>query len=396
MNREIYLDYGSGTPPHPAAADALSAALEAFGDPLSLHAAGRRARGILDASRTSVAESLGAQADEIVLTSGGTESVALAFRGVARASGKLGDRVLISEVEHPCVHGAASWLEADGFRVAKVAVDGYGRLDLDAFMAEVRRPDTLLASVQHSNHEVGTLQPVAEAARLCREAGVWFHTDACQSVGRLPVDVAALGVDLLTLSGHKFGGFAGAGALFVRRGVPMAGYPCGDDRERHRRAGTENIAGVTAMAAALTAYLSEAADQAARQWAMTGRIRSGIEEDVPSASLHGHPTQRAPHLACFSVPGVDPEILLMALDDRGYRVGIGSFSTGLTHDPSPVLEAMGIANAHPVRIGVGRDTRDEDIDGLLSILPGLITELQRMETASSETLARLNNAQPGV
>lgn len=394
MSGKSYLDSGSSSPVHPAARRAFEASIDAFGDPLRLHVEGRSARANLEESRQVLADALSAQPDEVVLTSGGTESAALALRGIARAAGKSGDRIVVSAVEHPSVLGAAAGLEADGFQVVRAPVDEYGRLDIDVFVAEVRKPDTLLASIQHSNHEVGTLQPVAEAARLSREAGVLFHTDACQSVGRLGVDPIALGVDLLTLSAHKFGGIAGTGALYVRRGVPVAGYPYGDDRERHRRAGLENVPGVAAMAAALSAAQGELADEAARQWALTRRIRDSVEATVEGAFVHGHPTQRAPHLACFSVPGTDPEALMMALDDRGYSVGIGSFSSGLPQDPSPVLEAMGLPGTFPVRIGVSRETREDDIDGLLSVLPGLVSELRKMEAASSDALSRLKGNAP--
>jgi len=176
--------------------------------------------------------------------------------------------------------------------------------------------------------------------------------------------------------------------------VPVAGYPYGDDRERHRRAGLENVPGVAAMAAALSAAQGELADEAARQWALTRRIRDSVEATVEGAFVHGHPTQRAPHLACFSVPGTDPEALMMALDDRGYSVGIGSFSSGLPQDPSPVLEAMGLPGTFPVRIGVSRETREDDIDGLLSVLPGLVSELRKMEAASSDALSRLKGNAP--
>jgi len=367
----------------------MARAAEAFGDPMRPHASGRRARDLLEDSRQSIASVIGAQADELVFTSGGTESVALGLRGVARAAGKPGGRIVVSAVEHPCVLGSATWLEADGFHVVRVPVDDHGRLDLDVFLAEVRKPGTIMASVQHSNHEVGTLQPVAEAARFAREAGVWFHTDACQSVGRLPMDVLNLGVDLLTLSGHKFGGPAGIGALYVRRGVPLAGYPYGDDRERHRRAGMENLPGAVGMATALEAALEELGDQAAAQWALTTHIRNTLAEQVASCSVHGHPTQRAPHLVCFSVEGVDPEVLLMALDDRGFRVGGGGVASGIAHAPSPVLEAMGIPHAFSFRIGVGRLTTEEDADRFLAELPALVGELHRMEEAASDTLDRI-------
>lgn len=391
MPEETYLDHGSATPLSERAREAMVAALDAYGDPLRLHARGRAARRILDDSRETIARALGAQPDEIVFTSGGTEAVALAIWGGSRPAREIGNRIVVSAVEHPAVGGVTHTLESDGFEVVIVPGDGFGRVDLDAFAAEVRRPGTLLASVQHANHEVGTMQPIAEAARLCREARVLFHTDACQTVGRLPVDTRALDVDLLSLSAHKFGGPSGIGALYVRRGVPVAAYPCGDDRERKRRSGMENVPGVAGMSAALAASLEDMGDQAARQWALTDRLRRGIEERVPGARLHGHPTQRVPHLVCFSVPDLDAEILMMALDDRGFRLSVGSNCSGASGEPSPVLEQMGVPNTPGFRIGTGRETTEEDVERFLETLPGLVGELRRVEEVSTEAMTRFRS-----
>jgi len=388
MTTTTYLDHASATPLDERAKAALLAALDGFGDPLRLHAEGLAARRLLDDARATVADAIGAQSDEIVFTSGGTESVALAIWGGVRPVRELGDRIITTTVEHPAVGGVLHTLETDGFTSALVPVDEDARVDLDRFAAEVRRPGTLLASVQHANHEVGTLQPVAEAARLCREARVLFHMDACQTVGKIPVDVAALDVDLLSLSAHKFGGPPGVGALFVRRGVPVAAYPCGDDRERRRRSGMENVPGVAAMAAALSTRLADMADQAAAQWALTDHIRAGIADRVRGAALHGHPTQRVPHLVCFSVPDLDAEILSMALDDRGFRIAAGSNCSGAAGDPSPVLEHMGVPGRPSFRIGIGPETTVGDVDRLLEVLPGLVAELREVGSTAEAAMAR--------
>lgn len=392
VTTSTYLDHASATPLDERARAALLAALDEFADPLRVHGDGLAARRLLDDSRATVAGALEAQPDEIVFTSGGTESVALAIWGGVRPVRELGTRVVTTTVEHPAVGGVLNTLETDGFESVLVPVDGNGSVDLDAFAAEIRRPGTLLASVQHANHEVGTIQPIAECARLCREAGVLFHTDACQTVGHLPVDAVALDVDLLSISGHKFGGPPGIGALYVRRGVPIAAYPCGDDRERRRRSGVENVPGVAAMAAALEARLEGMNDEAARDWALTDTIRAGIADRVEGASVHGHATQRVPHLVCFSVPDLDAEIMSMALDDRGFRIAAGSNCSGAAGEASSVLEHMGVASTASFRIGVGPDTTEDDAERLLATLPSLVSELREVRSAADAAMARFRSS----
>jgi cysteine desulfurase len=392
VTTSTYLDHASATPLNERARAALLAALDEFADPLRVHGDGLAARRLLDDARATVAGGLGAQPDEIVFTSGGTESVALAIWGGVRPVRELGTRVVTTTIEHPAVGGVLHTLETDGFESVLVQVDGNGSIDLDAFAAEIRRPGTLLASVHHANHEVGTIQPIAECVRLCREAGVLFHTDACQTVGHLPVDAVALDVDLLSISGHKFGGPPGIGALYVRRGVPIAAYPCGDDRERRRRSGVENVPGVAAMAAALEARLEVMGDEAAREWALTDTLRAGIAERVEGARVHGHATQRVPHLVCFSVPDLDAEIMSMALDDRGFRIAAGSNCSGAAGEASSVLEHMGVASTVSFRIGVGPDTSENDAERLLATLPSLVSELRQVRSAADAAMARFRSA----
>jgi len=392
VTTSTYLDHASATPLDERARVALLAALDEFADPLRVHGDGLAARRLLDDARATVAGALGAQPDEIVFTSGGTESVALAIWGGVRPVRELGTRIVTTTIEHPAVGGVLHTLETDGFESVLVEVDRNGSIDLDAFAAEIRHPGTLLASVHHANHEVGTIQPIAECARLCREAGVLFHTDACQTVGHLPVEAVALGVDLLSISGHKFGGPPGIGALYVRRGVPIAAYPCGDDRERRRRSGVENVPGVAAMAAALEARLEGMNDEAARDWALTDTIRAGIAERVDGARVHGHATQRVPHLVCFSVADLDAEIMSMALDDRGFRIAAGSNCSGAAGEASSVLEHMGVASTASFRIGVGPDTTEGDVERLLATLPSLVSDLREVRAAADAAMARFRSS----
>ena len=392
VTTSTYLDHASATPLDERARVALLAALDEFADPLRVHGDGLAAKRLLDDARATVAGALGAQPDEIVFTSGGTESVALAIWGGVRPVRELGTRIVTTTVEHPAVGGVLHTLETDGFESVLVEVDHNGSIDLDAFAAEIRRPGTLLASVHHANHEVGTIQPIAECARVCREAGVLFHTDACQTVGHLPVDAPSLGVDLLSISGHKFGGPPGIGALYVRRGVPIAAYPCGADRERRRRSGVENVPGVAAMAAALETRLEGMNDEVARGWALTDTIRAGIAERVEGASVHGHATQRVPHLVCFSVPDLDAEIMSMALDDRGFRIAAGSNCSGAAGEASSVLEHMGVASTASFRIGVGPDTTEDDVERLLATLPSLVSDLREVRAAGDAAMARFRSS----
>lgn len=374
--RDIYLDHASTTPPHPAAIQAMSkAATEIWGDPSRLYRAARVARIALDEARAAVAAVIGGRPEEIVFTSGGTESCNLAVQAGARAAaaGRKPRRILVSAVEHTAVLAPADGL--DGFEVVRIPVDEHGRIDLDALRDECARGAGLV-SIQTANHEIGTLQPVADAAVLAKQAGAIVHTDACMAVGHIPVDVKAMGVDLLSGSGHKAYGPRGTGFLWARTGVRVRPAMLGDDRERQRRAGIENLPAIAGMAAALTARTGEIAADTPRLHALTDRIRNEIPSLIDDVQIHGHPSERLPGLAAFSVLYVEGEALLLMLDGKGVAVHSGSSCVSSAQEPSHVLAAIGALTHGSVRVSLGRETTAEDVDAFLTELPPIVSNLR--------------------
>lgn len=368
-----YLDHASTTPLHPAARSALLAALdEGWADPARLYREGRRARMLLDAARETVAGVLGARTDEVSFCSSGTTAAHLAILGTAAARRRAGDLVLVSAVEHSSVLHAAERHERAGGRMRTVDVDRYGRVDPAGCAPPA---GTALVSVQHANHEVGTVQPVAAVAAVAHAAGVPLHTDAAMTVGRLPVDINALGADLLTASAHKFGGPAGVGLLVVRAGTRWANPMPADEREAGRASGFPNLPAIVAAAAALHARAGELAAERERLGALTTELRARLPALIDDVELLGDPDPagRLPNLLAFSCLYVAGEVLLGELDRAGIAVSSGSSCTSDSLTPSHVLVAMGALSHGNVRVSFGRDSAAADLTTLLNVLPGAVT-----------------------
>jgi cysteine desulfurase len=393
--RRSYLDHASSSPLRPAAYEAMLPWVGHPGDPGRVHSEGRAARVALEDARDRVAAFFGARPREVIFTSGGTESVNAAVFGAAarfletrRSSGtpvvpqerrlEVGEpeavHIVASAVEHSAVLEAAN----RAGRVTRAGVDVVGRYDPDTVLAGVR-PETALVSVQLANHEVGTIQPAARVVAAAGERGVLTHVDACAAAGHLPIDFAALGADLCSVTAHKLGGPKGIGALLVRRGLRIPPFHLGGAQERNRRAGLENVAAAVGFAAAVAELegdrlLAEA--EAARM--LTDRLLSEAPKVVDGLAVFGDPVERLPHLVCFGIQGVEAEPVLLGLDQRGVAVHSGSSCSSETFEPSPVLSAMGADADHSLRVSVGWSNSPDDVSAFLSALPDVVGRLRSL------------------
>ncbi|MEU6365547.1 aminotransferase class V-fold PLP-dependent enzyme [Streptomyces sp. NPDC046931] len=368
-----YFDAASAAPLHPVARQALLASVdEGWADPARLYREGRRARMLLDAAREAASEAVGCRPDELVFTPSGTRAVHSGIEGALAGRRRVGRHLIVSAVEHSSVLHSAEEFEADGGTVTRVPVSRAGMAGAEAYGAALR-PDTALACLQSANHEVGTVQPVAEVAAVCRAAGVPLLVDAAQSLGWGPVEGDW---SLLTASAHKWGGPSGVGLLVVRKGVRFAPQGPVDERESGRAAGFENIPAIVAAAASLRAVRAEAAEEAARLRELTQRIRARVPELVPDVEVVGDPVRRLPGIVTFSCLYVDGETVLHELDRAGFSVSSGSSCTSSTLTPSHVLKAMGVLSEGNVRVSLPPGTPAEEVDRFLSVLPGVVAEVR--------------------
>lgn len=379
MTERIYLDHAATTP---VRAEALEAMLPYFTqngyNASSVHAEGRAARAALDSARDRVARCIGARAKEVVFTGGGSEADNLALIGVARALRERGRHILSTAIEHHAVLHALDALQDEGFEVTRLAVDAEGRVDPAAFQ-EALRDDTILASVIYVNNEIGTVQPVAQLAQLAHARGALFHTDAVQAAAYLPLDVRAMAIDLAALAAHKFYGPKGAGVLYVREGTPLVPLIHGGSQEFAKRAGTENVAGITGLAKALELALDERTGAAARVGILRDRFESEVLGRIPQVRVNGGGAVRAPHVSNISFLGVESEQLLMRLDVDGIAVSAGSACASGAIEPSHVIAALGLPEPWlrgVIRFSLGRSTTEEEIARTVEVLERAVADLR--------------------
>jgi cysteine desulfurase len=378
----VYLDYNATTPLAPEVVDAVVAATrDLFGNPSSVHHFGQQAKAAMDDARTAVATLIGADPSEVVFTSGGTEADNLALRGAAEAAEPTGRRHLVaSAIEHEAVLNTLKALARRGWRTTLVPVDQSGIVSAER-VREALADDTAVVSVMHANNEIGTIQPIAEIAAVAHERGALMHTDAVQSAGKIPVDVRALGVDLLALSAHKLNGPKGAGALWIKRGTRMQPILTGGKHERSRRAGTENVPAIAGFGIAARQAASKIKTEGVRVAALRDRLEAGILGGVPGTTVNGAVDARVPNTTNVSFDRVEAESLLIALDLEGIAVSTGSACSSGTMEPSHVLRAMGFPahrTQNSLRFSLGMFSTDADVDRVVAVLPGLVEKLRKL------------------
>jgi cysteine desulfurase len=377
MSRRVYLDHNASTPVHPEVlAEMLPYFSEAFGNPSSVHAFGRDARAGVDTARERVARFLRVAADEIVFTSGGTESDNFGVKGLALARGR--GHLITSKIEHHAVLRTCEWLESQGFAVTYLNVDELGMVDPDEVRRAIR-PDTIGISIMHANSEVGTIQPLAAIGAIARERGVPFHVDAVQTFGKIDIDVTAANVSALSFSGHKIYGPKGVAGLWVRKGTRLVSVQHGGEHERRRRAGTENVPGIVGLGKAVEVRARDMHDEARRVTALRDKLWEGIRGSVPDVRLNGHPTERLPGTVSVSYRGVESESVVLGLDLKGIGVSAGSACTSGSVEPSYVLRAMGVPlewAMGAVRHSLGRSTSAEDIDYVVAAVTPIVRKLR--------------------
>ena len=384
----IYMDNAATTAVSPEVLQTMLPYFsEIYGNPSSIHSTGRDARRAVDAARKQVAQAIGAQPTEIYFTAGGSESDNWAIKGTAFAKRDMGNHIITTAIEHHAVLHTCQWLEKQGFQVTYLPVDEYGRVRVEDVEKAIT-DKTILISIMAANNEIGTLEPIAEIGKLAHEKGILFHTDAVQAVGAIPLDVNAMNIDMLSMSGHKFHGPKGIGALYIRKGVRPDVFMHGGAQERAQRAGTENLAGIVGMGKAIELATQNLEANAARMTRLRDKLIDGILAEIPEVRLNGHRTERLPNNVNVSIRYIEGEALLLRLDLAGIAGSSGSACTSGSLDPSHVLLAIGLPHeiAHgSLRLSLGTDSTEAEVDEVLRVLPGIVKDLRAMSVLNAET-----------
>ena len=379
--RKVYLDNAATTALSPKVLEQMMPYLTTiYGNPSSPHSFGQEARKGVDHARDQVAKALNALPEEIIFTGCGTESDNTVLFGVAERYAKKGNHIITTNVEHHAILHTCEALEKRGVEVTYLPVDENGMVTAEQ-VANAITDKTILVSIMFANNEVGTIMPIAEIGKVCRERGVLFHTDAVQAVGHVPIDVKAMNIDMLSLSAHKFHGPKGVGALYMKKGIRLPSYVMGGAQERNRRAGTENVAGIVGLGAAIALATQTLEESAARMTKLRDKLIAGIAQRIPEVKLNGHPTMRLPNNVNYSIKYIEGESILLMLDMNGIAASSGSACTSGSLDPSHVLLALGLSRevAHgSVRLTLSDETTEEDIDYVLDVLPKVAERLRAM------------------
>jgi cysteine desulfurase len=379
--QRIYLDYAATTPAHPDVVQAmLPYFTQTFANPSSIYTCAQDAKEAIEAARASLAALIGASNDEIIFTSGGTEADNAALKGVAYANKDKGNHIITSAIEHHAILETCHFLETQGFEVTILPVDEYGMVDPESVRRAITGK-TLIVSIMHANNEIGTIQPISEIARITREAGVYLHTDAVQTVGHIPFSVDELGVDMLSTSAHKLYGPKGVGALYMRKGTRAISFMHGGEQEAGRRASTHNVTGIVGLGKAAQIAQQELVEEAERVNRFRDKLIKGILENVEHARLNGHPQLRLPNNVNVSISYAEGESMCLNLDHEGICCSTGSACTSSITEPSHVLLALGLnpLQAHSsLRFSLGKWTTEEEIDRVLEALPRIVNKLRAM------------------
>jgi len=379
--RTIYMDHSATTFVKPEVLEAMIPYFtEHFGNPSSIYGIARYSKKAIDTARLQTAKALGAEPDEIYFTSGGSESDNWAFKGVALANRKRGNHIITTQIEHHAVLHTCQFLEKEGFEITYLPVDRYGLVN-PADLEKAITDKTVLISIMYANNEIGTIEPITELGAIARKHKVYFHTDAVQAIGNIPVDVKSQNIDLLSLSAHKFYGPKGAGALYIRKGVRIENLIHGGGQERRRRAGTENIAGIVGLGQAIEMATMDIPGHNAKIQLMRDRLIKGVLEKIPNARLNGHPEKRLPGNFNVSFEFIEGESMLLWLDDNGICASTGSACTSGSLEPSHVLLATGLPveiSHGSLRLTLGDANTEQDVDFVLDVLPKIVTKLRDM------------------